>query len=671
MQRIPPRQMRLFSLAFALTALLGALAWYVREEGMQGSSASTQIEPYGLEAMERLDRLPYVQPYTYAGGASSYDRSEGNADGFGASNFLYQDENGEQVMLDLKGPGTIYRMWFTGFDSMSADIKIYFDGEPTPRVSMKLQEMLNGANEPFLAPLVVGDADSSGGFVSYLPLSFAKSVKITTNGMGDSFFYNIGYHMYSPDTAVKTWDGSEDSGEARKIWEAAGTSPFSEEGTELESGTVRLPDSGSEADLLNIAGPGEILSLKLRIPGLAPDTGQSEVLNSIRLRMYWDGESEPAVDAPLGAFFAMGQFGPYGTRALPVGMDDSGTMYAYFPMPFERETRVKLVNTGAGAVGDISYEIRHVPFEDSFRDVGYFKTRFTELAAEAYDQKDLLVLDEQGAGQFVGVVQSLRSELNQGPADRWHLEGDEKIFVNDSLSPAIHGTGTEDFYNGGWYFNKGLFTQPLAGYTAFRIDDDVDSTAMYRFMLQDTVPFLNGIRVWIEHGAANDVTEQVWLLAYYYHQPRSRAVLTDTLDVGDAASEQDHAYEMTKPYWNGTSAYQYEGVKVNELITDRGRAFTGYSTFTLDLNPDNEGALLRRRFDQTIENQSAKIYVDDAYAGIWYRAGSNGTHSWRDDDFPIPSALTKGKDRIRVKVAYVDTSVAWNEYRYSIYSLLP
>ncbi|MBD2867408.1 glycoside hydrolase family 172 protein [Paenibacillus arenilitoris] len=627
-------------------------------------------EPYGLEAMSRFDRLPYLTPHTLAGGASSYDRSEGNYDGFGESNFLYQDEHGDKVMLDAKGPGTVYRMWFTGFNPIEATIKIYFDGETEPRVDMMLMDLLAGTNEPFLSPLVVNDSASSGGFVSYLPLPYAESIKVTTNGAGESFFYNFGYHTFSPDTEVASWDGTEDSAAVRGIWSGAGTNPVNEEGTELSAGTADLA-AGSAQTLLELEGPREMTSLKLSIPGVTPLSGDNGALNDVRLRLYWDGEAEPSVDAPLGAFFAMGQFGPYGTRSLPAGMDDSGVMYAYFPMPFERSARVELANEGAEAARGIAYEIRHRAFAGSFDRIGYFKTRFSEWQAEAYDNKDLVALDVEGAGKFIGVVQSLRSELNQGPVDRWHLEGDEKIFVDGSLSPAVHGTGTEDFYNGGWYFNRGLFTQPLAGYTAFQISDNFDSTTMYRFMTHDAIPFRSRIQVRLEHGGFNDVTEQVWLLAYYYHRPESQMVETDMLDVGNEESELGHGYELERLYWEGSSIHPYEGAEGGELITDNGRAHTGYSAFELKLDPDNDGAVLRRRFDQTVENQSADVYVDGKLVGTWYRAGSNGSHSWRDDDFLIPPAYTEGKSAIRIKIAYKDTAVAWNEYRYTIFSLLP
>lgn len=960
-------------LALLLKIALACLIVYPSSEiayAAKKKEAQAAAEPYGLDAMQQFERLPYLKLDTVAGGASSYDRDGGNDDGFGNSNFLYTDEHNDKVMLDLKGSGTIYRMWFTGYDQENAYVKIYFDGEETPRIDMKLKDMFSGTNKPFLAPLVLNDNASSGGFVSYLPLPFEKSIKITTNGPGHSFFYNIGYHMYSPGTEIKSWTGSEDSVDVREMWNSAGTDPKDGKKTKSESGTVKL-QPGSSKTLLNLDGPRSISSIKLNVPGVAVpikpvvvtddgrahkgysrfvmaiDPGNSgvtlkrrldyniadqkaavyvddayvgewydagrngthnwkdsafdipstftegkssitvkvefissaidwnefhywafsevngedvltdaldvanedserehgyeinrqawngtrsftyppsdeaftdegrehkgysrfdvaidpgnqgvvlrrrfdygtedqratvsvdgkrvgdwenpgsngkerwkdsefyipptytkgkdsitveidskkswteytywiysingngkhqtdqldigdhasesshdyeiknelwsgeltsrylasssnvqEILNDIHMEIYWDGESDPSVNAPLGSLFAMGQFGPYDTKTVPVGMDENNNMYMYFPMPFEKSAKIKLVNEMSDSIEDISYEITHKPFKDSFENVGYFKTSFQLERAKRRDGKDLEILDVEGSGHFVGVVQSLQAVINQGPVDRWHLEGDERIYVDGSQSPIIHGTGTEDFYNAGWYFNRGLFTTPTAGYTAFTIEDDVDRTAMYRLFIHDTVPFRKHFRMSIEHGHDNEIAENVWMLAYYYHKPEERAVLTDTLDVGSSSSEEIHSYVIEEESWSGSRTLQYEGDFDDESITDDGRAHKGYSQFTMEIKPENEGVLLRRRFDQIIANQTADVYVDGELVGTWYRAGGNNAKRWRDEDFMIPASFTKDKEKIEIKVEFVEESsdLDWNEFQYQVYTLVP
>lgn len=770
-------------------------------------------EPYGLNAMAQFDRLPYLKLDTMAAGQSSFDRSGGNAD---AGNFLYVDGT-NKVLLDLQGPGTVYRMWFTGFNPAVDYIRVYFDGETTPRINLLLNDLFSGTNAPFLSPLVGNEAVSSGGYFCYLPLPFKKSIRIVSNGTSGTFYYNIGYHVYSPDTSVTTWTGAEDSSPVRNLWANAGLDPKSDAGNTVVSNTIDLA-AGAVQTLLDVAGPRSISAIKLRIPGIGPslpqtvtDNGRADTnfsqfkmslnssnsgavlvrrldygianqkanvfvdgalvgqwfdaggdgsyrwrddsfsipssftagKNSIMVRVvfvsssldwnefyYWiyssvggtnvltdslnvgnsasesahsyvissqtwsgtqtfqyppaapptntsdlltnlwlvvsfDNETNPSVDAPIGSFFAMGQFAPYATRGLPVGMDAGNNMYVYFPMPFASRAQVQLISQRSAVTTNIYFEIRHKPFTDSFTNVGCFKTQFRSETPTT-NGSDILMLDAVGAGHLVGVVESM-----MGPTDRSYLEGDERIYVDDNGSPVIYGTGTEDFYNGGWYFDHGLFTQPTHGNTAHVADTNFDRTAAYRLFLQDAIPFRNHIRAGIEHGTGNSVSENVWTLAYYYCQPVARAVLTDQLDVDKTASETAHAYSINTQTWNGSRTYSYDGNFDNVSVTDDGRAHRGFSQFTMSLQPTNAGAILRRRFDQGVANQTANVYADGALVGVWYQGGYEDIHNWRDQDFMIPASFTSGKSSTRIKVQFLSSSNDWNEFTYFLYTVLP
>ena len=215
--------------------------------------------------------------------------------------------------------------------------------------------------------------------------------------------------------------------------------------------------------------------------------------------------------------------------------------------------------------------------------------------------------------------------------------------MDDSGSPAFYGTGTEDFFNGGWYFDHGLFTQPTHGNTAHVADTNFDRTAAYRLFMQDAIPFRKHIRAGIEHGTGNSVSENVWTLAYYYYQPVVRAVLTDRWMWAKARAKPAHAYSINTQTWNGSRTYSYDGDFDNVNITDDGRAHKGFSQFTMSLQPSNAGAILRRRLDQGVANQQANVYLDGALVGVWYQAGLEDIHNWRDSDFMIPASFTSGK----------------------------
>ncbi len=774
---------------------------------------ASATEPYGLDAMAQFERLPYLKLDTMAAGQSSFDRSGGNAD---AGNFLYTDGT-NKVLLDLQGPGTVYRLWFTGFDTAVDYIQVYFDGETTPRINMLLNDLFSGTNAPFLSPLVGDEAVSSGGYFCYLPLPFNKSIKIVSNGTSTTFYYNLGYHVYTPDTSVTTWTGAEDSSAVRNLWDNAGLDPKTDTGNTVVSNTIDLT-AGATQTLLDVAGPRSISSIKLRIPGIGTSVPQTltdngradtnysqftmslnssnsgamlvrrldygiadqkanvfvdgalvgqwfnsggdgtyrwrddsfnipasftagkssitvkvafvsssldwnefyywiystvggtnvltdsmnvgntvsesthsytissqtwtgtqtfqyppvvtssntlDLLTNVWLAAYFDNETNPSVYAPIGSFFAMGQFAPYATRGLPVGMDASNNIYVYFPMPFPGRAVVQLISQRSADTPGIYFEIRHKPFTDSFTNVGCFKAQFNSETPTT-NGSDIVMLDVEGTGHLVGVVESM-----MGPVDRSYLEGDERIYVDDNESPAFYGTGTEDFYNGGWYFDHGLFTQPTHGNTAHVADTNFDRTAAYRLFMQDAIPFRKHIRAGIEHGSGNVVSENVWTLAYYYCQPVARAVLTDQLDVDNTASETAHAYSINTQTWSGSRTYSYDGNFDSVNITDDGRAQKGYSQFTMSLQPTNAGAILRRRFDQGVANQAANVFVDGALVGVWYQAGFEDIHNWRDQDFMIPASFTSGKSAARIKVQFLSSSNDWNEFTYSIYTLLP
>ncbi|MFC5994472.1 glycoside hydrolase family 172 protein [Pseudonocardia hispaniensis] len=625
---------------------------------------------HGLAALTCLDQLALLRPHTLACGQSSYERDtrgpgRGNDDWNHFLGVRGPAGRREKVMLDRRGPGVVYRIWVTGFDPATDWLRVYFDDEPAPRIDLLMAELFSGTTAPFLAPLVADDTVSSGGYTCYLPLPYRHAITITTTM---SRYYNIGVHTFGPDTPVATWTGTEDTAAARRRWAGAGTDPGMSPDEVVHAGTVRLRP-GSACPIFEADGPRSISAITLTVPGVtaaAPREGTAEILNGLRIRMYWDEDAAPSVDAPLGCFFGMGRFGAYPTRALVVGLDAADRLYTRLPMPFRRHARVEL--TGSAAVagpGGVGFEVRHRPLAGDLADVGYLRTRLTATTPTAAGC-DIPILDVTGSGNFVGVTASYL-----GRPDRWFLEGDERIYVDDSGSPAFHGTGTEDFFNGGWYFARGPYTQPMSGNTAHLLDERAARIAAYRFFLQDAVPFRRRIRVSIEHGGFNDTTTDAWMLAYYYHQPRSRLTMTDTLDIGDPASESAHAYRITEQRWAGARRYQYEGVADTVDVLDTGRAHRGTSRFVLRIAPDNDGVLLRRRFDQTIADQRADVLVDDRPVGSWYVAGGNPFRQWRDADFLIPPSVTAGRTMIEVTIRFVASALDWNEFTYWAYSLTP
>jgi hypothetical protein len=183
---------------------------------------------------------------------------------------------------------------------------------------------------------------------------------------------------------------------------------------------------------------------------------------------------------------------------------------------------------------------------------------------------------------------------------------------------------------------------------------------------------------------------------FYYWNPEIKLVLCDSLDIGDKVDEKIHQYRVI----NGKSRDQentgsYEGNDDQEF-TDAGRWFNGRVGFTVKIDPDNDGARLRRRINQQAFHQEMEVYVDGTYAGRWFEQGSNyqllqepdpENHPsyqadwakigalYRDTAFEIPSELTRNKEKIRIELQTMNSlnvvnpreAGYCNEYYYWIY----
>jgi hypothetical protein len=125
-------------------------------------------EPRGAPALSAFDRLPYFKKGTEVKQVSSYRRDNGNPDN-SAFNYYRNPSAGGYVVLEEYAPGTLYRIWAT--ELHGGNIRIYFDGEPSPRINKSVTSFFSGTSSPFLAPLVGNDQVSSGGFYSYYPIT--------------------------------------------------------------------------------------------------------------------------------------------------------------------------------------------------------------------------------------------------------------------------------------------------------------------------------------------------------------------------------------------------------------------------------------------------------------------------------------------------------------------
>src|SRR5436309_12486448 len=87
-------------------------------------------------------------------------------------------------------------------------------------------------------------------------------------------------------------------------------------------------------------------------------------------------------------------------------------------------------------------------------------------------------------------------------------------------------------------------------------EDQIESA--YRYLLGDLMPFGRRALIRLEHGGTDESTEHYETVTCWYGAPRATLVPTDTLEVGDAASERAHAYHSPQASAPVTITSRYE-----------------------------------------------------------------------------------------------------------------
>jgi len=247
-------------------------------------------------------------------------------------------------------------------------------------------------------------------------------------------------------------------------------------------------------------------------------------LRNIVLRMYWDGEPNPSVESPIGDFFGVGHGVAKHFISLPLTMTCDRGFNSYFPMPFSRRARIEVENQSDKPVRAFYYHIDYEVLPGLDENMLRFHAKWRrENPTEAKEyppgvegknltgEDNYLILEAYGRGKYVGCVISI-----YGLKPGWWGEGDEMIFVDgEKWPPSIHGTGTEDYIGAAWGF-KFEFYGPYHGLPLKGNPDWTGASSMYRFHIEDPIYFRKSIRVTIEHGHANDRSDDWSSVAYWY-----------------------------------------------------------------------------------------------------------------------------------------------------------
>jgi hypothetical protein len=279
-----------------------------------------------------------------------------------------------------------------------------------------------------------------------------------------------------------------------------------------------LLEPGEVHTMAALTGPG--LVTRLWMTTLVPVNRHA--LRDLVLRFYWDSEAEPSVLCPMGDFFGapFGRYVPYVSAPTSLG---SGGFSSSWLMPFATGARLDVTNEGTAVVDPLYYQLvvrQGVEPESPLRFHSQWRRENPTTDGVPYT-----VVEARGKGHYVGChvfIQNrewwLRPRLNEIVYPYGFglgvLEGQEGIWVDDDAAPSLQGTGTEDFFNAGWYFSRGTYAGPAHGCTIrdyFR-----GRVAAYRFDLESPIPFQDRLRVTLDHGLESRLSTDYASVAYWY-----------------------------------------------------------------------------------------------------------------------------------------------------------
>jgi hypothetical protein len=307
---------------------------------------------------------------------------------------------------------------------------------------------------------------------------------------------------------------------------------------------------GETLSLAEIKGPGQISHIWFTI-----SCADKNYLRRLIFRAYWDGAKTPAIETPVGDFFGIGhghaasyQSAFFSTSAPLPGHGGGMAMNCWIPMPFAKSAKLEIVNESDEDVRAFYYYIDYRELPAVPDDLVYFHAQWRrELPTDGWtgkgsvwhspewrermdttpDGKNLtgkgnyLILDTEGRGHFVGCNVSIKN-LYEG----WWGEGDDMFFVDgQSFPPDLHGTGTEDYFCHAWgmqcqnahlYHGVSLAVSPVENVKAGGPTNWRGKYTNYRLHVVDPVPFTKSLVMSIEHGHANDRSDDWASVAYWY-----------------------------------------------------------------------------------------------------------------------------------------------------------
>ena len=284
---------------------------------------------------------------------------------------------------------------------------------------------------------------------------------------------------------------------------------------------------GETVTLCDTDGPGMITHIWF--------TGY--VGHSFVMRIYWENEEFPSVEAPISAFFGCAYDENFKDRDGNYIVLNSAKILtapgrgfnSYWEMPFEKHCRITMENRSKKE--ETLYYMISGWYGEIPQDAGYFHAAYRQEHPVTKGRAYTIIDGIEGRGCFAGLT--LATGMN-GNNTCW-VEGEAKMYIDDDQYPSMNYTGTEDYFCGSYGFGNDIILnryQTFSGmYTGlFAIMDDnrefyngQQRCLLYRFHEKDPVYFSKNFKMTIDNlGWTGPRYDDYTSVAYWYLEKPSK-----------------------------------------------------------------------------------------------------------------------------------------------------
>lgn len=328
------------------------------------------------------------------------------------------------------------------------------------------------------------------------------------------------------------------------------SSSYAKDGSNID---FRRIAPGESLEILSAEGPGIVTHIWFALAHVDPN-----YLRGLVIKAWWDGESEPSVNSPIGDFLGVGHAisNKYECAVMNMvrgkgrrGGSTGGN--CHIPMPFEKSARLVVVNESYVTCMACYYQVDWLKTEkEALENSGRFHALWyrenpsivpSQEGVSSRAEHGRFYLNQTGENNFSpplikGTGRFLGANLSIDNIDPLHSEsyiccfneGDEWIYIDDDKTARIRGTGTEDYFNDAWGMtgHAGLWAGTTLDEWKLKEEGLRPKGTCYRFHIPDPLYFKKSFKMTFEHGHANHQANDLSATYYWYqHEPHTSFLL--------------------------------------------------------------------------------------------------------------------------------------------------